>query len=378
MSLLVSSTAVSVAPLSAAPIDSAVSATATGGTIGLAVTDLRWALVETPGAKEECPTGLQAGEVEQFKAQPEPFELLKKRGSSFSFRGPNGENSNYDPMAVTDVLPWKELQTKRGFGLNLDGTSDGHATSKTCKHEKFTGPEGEPVDNQNARAMGCIEGFRTGGFSVEFYSNEVVTSPVNRHLIEISGVDNEVNDPDVEVTIYKGRDAVVRRADRTAFVPFMSQRVDERFPEYILKTHGKIVDGVLETYPIPLARMPILHVQVPGEWQVQDLTLRLKLTPEGAQGLLAGYERLEPMWTYLSKSPGPATGKYSPAGLYRSLQRYADGYPDPATGQCTAISTAYRVNAVRAFIVHPPKAASHLTAGSRSESRTSSVASATR
>jgi len=329
-----------------------------GKTIGLAVTDMRWALYETPNAKEECPAGVQVAPVVQFKAMPgAPAERLQKYGYEYSFFGPNGENAEYDPLAVTDPLPWKELQTKNGYGLNLDGTTDGHATAKTCKHEKFTSPEGEQVDNQFARAGGCVEGFRTGGFASDFNSNEVVTSPINRHLIEITGVDSEENDPSVEVTIYKGKDGLVRRADGKTFVSFMTQRVDNLFPQFILHTHGRIVDGVLITDPIPLARLPLLYIQVPHERRIEDLRLRLKLTPDGAEGIMAGYEPIEDIWTYLSKSPSAGAGKYSSAGLFRALLRYADGSPD-ATGHCMSISTTYKVNAVRAIIARPQTAAS--------------------
>jgi hypothetical protein len=336
------------------------SVSATGATIGLAVTDLRYALYESADGKEECPAGMQFSSLEQFKAMPDPAGYVLRYGNSFSFLGPKGENADYDPLAVTDRLPWKELQTRKGLGINLDGTADGQATDKTCRHEKFTNAEGRPVDNQVARAMGCIEGFRTGGFSTEFYSNEVATSPINRHLIEITGVDSETNDPQVEVTIYKGRDSVIRRADRNAFVPFMTQRVDDLFPQFVLKTHGRIVDGVLTTDPIPLARLPILHVQVVNERRIRDMRLQLKIGPESATGYLGGYEQIGSMWDYLSKSPASATSKYSPAGLYRALQRYADGFPDPATKQCTAISVAYKVNAVRALIVHDRAAGSRV------------------
>ena len=40
------------------------------------------------------------------------------------------------------------------------------------------------------------------------------------------------------------------------------------------------------------------------------------------------------------------------AAEYNALQQFADGYPD-ATGQCTAISLAYEVKGVPAFIIHP-------------------------
>jgi hypothetical protein len=322
-------------------------------TIGLVLTDWRYALYQTP-KMEECPEGLQSGEVAQFKAQNDPVGHLNKFGGTFALRGPNGENASYSPLAVEDVLPFKELKTTVGYGFNLDGTADGHATRKTVAHEKFTSPEGEQVDNQMARVVGCVQGWRKTGFMAEFYSKEVETSPVNRHLIEITGVSDESNDPDVEVTIYKGRDRLVRTASG-AFIPFMSHRIDERFPQYILKTHGKIVDGVLITDPIPFARLPLLQIELPNERHIHDLTLRLKLTGDGAEGLLGGYEELGSWWNNHSKGPGSDIGKYSPALIYKALHRYADGYPDPATGQPTAISVAYQVSAVRALVVHPAR-----------------------
>jgi len=339
--------AMSILPLTVA---SASPPSAASKSIGLVLTDWRYALYQTPGT-EECPAGLQPSEVAQFKAQSDPVGHMKKFGGTTQNRGPIGENANYSPMAVEDPLPFSELHTKIGYGFNLDGTSDGHATPQTFAHQKFTSPEGEQVDNQMARVVGCVQGWRKNGFMAEFYSKEVETSPINRHLIEITGVDDERNDPDVEITIYKGRDRLLRTASGT-FIPFMSHRIDERFPQYILRTHGKIVEGVLISDPIPEARLPMLQIQIPGERHIRDLTLRLKLTANGAEGLVGGYEDLASWWNMHSKSPGSDVGKYSPAALYRAVHRYADGYPDPETGQATAISVAYQVSAVRALIVH--------------------------
>jgi len=135
----------------------------------------------------------------------------------------------------------------------------------------------------------------------------------------------------------------------------MSPRIDERFPQYMVRTKGRIVDGVLITEPVPFARMAMLQIQIPAERQMHDMVLRLKLKPEGAEGLMGGYENLSTWWNIQSKSPASDIGKYSPALLYQAAQRLADGYPDPATGQCTAISVAYEVEAVRALIVHDRK-----------------------
>lgn len=321
------------------------------GTIGLVLTDIRYALHETP-ENNECPDGLQFNEISQFKQLPDQHERLKK-WTTFQNRGPNGENANFSPMAVEDPLPFRELQTTIGHGFNLQNKGDEGLSAKTCPAETFTSQEGRVVTNQMARVLGCVMGWRTTGFMAEFYSDEIETNPLNRHLIEITGVDDMLNDASVEVTLYKGRDRLVLTGSGS-YIPDLSHRVDYRFPQYIFKTSGRIENGVLITDPIPLARLPLYWVQITGERNIRDMQLRLELTDDGAEGYMGGYEVIDTWWNMHSKGPGVGSdvGRFSPAGLYRAALRYADGYPDPDTGQCTAISTMYKVSAVRAIIVH--------------------------
>jgi len=325
-------------------------------TIGLAITSWRWALMETPDLKE-CPNGLQPGEVAQLKATPGAVERIRAEGGTFEQRGPNGESPQHSPDLVKDPLPFRELVSKAGFGANLDGTPDGRATARTCKHDKFAGvdlTQGEQVDNQTARVLGCVQGFRTGGQTAEFYSNEVANFVVNRHLIEVTGVDSEVNDPAVEVRIYKGYDRVVRTADGNRFVPFLSQRIDTRYPQYNLKTKGRIVNGVLITDPIS-AVFPHSSERQYADRDMKDMTLRLKLGPESADGILAGYDNWKRQYELHSKRVVAELDKMSHPSIWHAYKRYADGYPDPKTGQCNYISAAYKITAVRSIIVHPAK-----------------------
>jgi hypothetical protein len=41
-------------------------------------------------------------------------------------------------------------------------------------------------------------------------------------------------------------------------------------------------------------------------------------------------------------------------GAYYALRQQADGHRDPKTGQCTAISTQYRIKAIPAFVIGAP------------------------
>ena len=45
--------------------------------------------------------------------------------------------------------------------------------------------------------------------------------------------------------------------------------------------------------------------------------------------------------------------QFSCPALYEAMNRLADGYKDPATGKCTALSSAFNIRVVRTFIMPP-------------------------
>jgi hypothetical protein len=340
-------------------------------TIGLALTGFRDAFVVTPGMAE-CGGALDPGMLAQMRATPGALDRIKTEGGSYQQYGPNGESPQYTPLAFADPAGVPELVTSLGYGVNLDGTADGRATAKTCRHQKFDGIEGDAtkpvatgrkVDNQLARALGCVQGYRTGGHSAEFYNTEVVTSSVNRHLIEIRDVDDEVNDPHVEVFLYKGYDRLVRSGDGK-FIANLSQRIDDRYPRYNLRTTGRIENGVLITDPIKEALLPRVAQSKLGDRRIRDFVLRLKLTSDGADGIMAGYDDVSKVWNILSRQITAEQNKMTFSTVYRRLHQFADGYPD-AAGQCTHISSTFDVKAVRAMIVHPEAAGTRVARNER-------------
>jgi hypothetical protein len=84
--------------------------------------------------------------------------------------------------------------------------------------------------------------------------------------------------------------------------------------------------------------------------------LRLKLTPEGAEGVLGGFVDVE-QWYYAMNTSWAthhaAYGQASAASIYKALRRLADGFPDPDTGQNTAISGYLSVKLVQAYVIQP-------------------------
>lgn len=340
-----------------------------GKTLGYTIVTRHHSTHETPGGKKECPHGMQSSVMDNYYAKypagPIRDEQARKYGV-FHNIGPNGENGNHMPLAVEDPLPFREAEGDTSYGMNLDGTTDGRETSHTCKHQKFaSSPDGDAaIDNQLYRVIGCSAGYRTSGMQRVTIGEQEST---DRMLMEITGVVDERNSPDVTVTFYKGIEPI-RRDGAGKPIPYLTQHIDTSgysSPEFTFRTKGRISDGVLITDPIDKAvlygggRLTLTQVKA------HDLRLRLKLTEEGATGHMAGYVDVASWWRAATRHAQayPSVSNVSGPSLYRALLRNADGRRDAATGQCTAISTDYSVEMVRASLVHPKNNARQIAQG---------------
>lgn len=83
---------------------------------------------------------------------------------------------------------------------------------------------------------------------------------------------------------------------------------------------------------------------------------RFELGTDGAsgKGMAAGYYDVEQLLFYVSGiGPIHSSGMANCPAIYAAAHELADGYPDPKTGQCTALSSAFNFAVVSAFILHP-------------------------
>jgi hypothetical protein len=337
-----------------APVAHAATERSSGKTLGYVLASYDYLNYQTQGAKEECPRGFTPNNREQWQAQfPTPAEQSAQlsRCLGINNRGPSCENVWAAPQVVEDPLPYHSVEGKKSFGVNLDGTSDGAATATTCKHEKFVSPEGElGIDNQYYRFIGC-ERFVQGGqhHAPANAKKRTIQYQISRVLLELTGVDDERNDPDVAGTLYRGKDQLMVDAMENA-VPFQSQRIDEDIPPIHLK--GKIADGVLTTEPTDVIWEGVLHER---RLLLRGMSLRLKLEGVKAEGLRVGYVDIDRLWLSYSRIGKWGGGIYGGSGpaAYKAMHELADGFKDPKTGQCTALSSARKFDFVRAYIIHP-------------------------
>jgi hypothetical protein len=318
------------------------------GTIGYVLTDRYWAVYETKDGKAECPQGMNDGPREQFK-KLFPDDGTKRTVMEAQLKR---EGEQWHPSTSPDPFPFHDAQGKTSLGLNLDGK---------VGPGDFESPQGEKgIDNQMYRVLGCIANYRSSG-TIYHFENEFMRRYNNtRVLIELTGVDNLDKDDDVTVTTYRGLDGLLTDATGNDFIPGGTQRIDMRWgKEYIQKLKGRIVDGVLITEPVDTAEVPWgVTFNTSGYQVFRGMRFKLKLTPDKAEGLMAGYVDVDSFTYHLNTSWSThhhSYGQLSSPSQYRALRRLADAYPDPKTGANTAISSAVTVKFTQVFIQHPSK-----------------------
>jgi hypothetical protein len=331
--------------------------TAKAGEFGLALTAIDYGPYDDP---TDCPTGLAPSASQVYlqslpPAKRKEFEDRDKRVGSLAAyltrvlserRSASGKDVCEDPTAFKDP-PMPTGQSKTSFGFDLDG---GDQTTH-CAHQKFSGRNGETgIDNQLARLTACIKGVRKEDNGHNQSADAAIRMGKDITLLRISNVDSMENSPDVTVDIYKSKSEFIK--DGTGMpLPDATMKAADNQPIFHATTHGKIVNGVLMTEPVDTHIM-----ENPADAYIRAARFQIDIHPDGhAEGILAGYYDNNSFWDSWARNSGvQEIYGYSCPALYESLHKLADGYKDPATGQCTAISAAFHITAVRTFVT-PPK-----------------------
>jgi len=330
--------------------------------LGFAVTKWNTAMYETM-FMDECPEGPAPGNWEIWESTVTPEvrrsypELLITQLKHVNYRGPNGEDICAEPTSVIDPQ-MQVVEGKFSYGINLDGNKNGEATSKNCKHDNFTGLNGEHgIDNQMYRLMGCVQAWRSYGHIENNANSHRLSSGLGMILIEITDIDDIVNDDDVTVTFYRGT-GTFSLDSKGQPLPFASYEIDhvDGTPRYGDSVGGRIVEGVLKTESADV------HIPHFGNYQyirqlIQELQLHMDIKDINGKtnGMVYGYYGVEQFYSYVrgQLTAFPNRHKFSCPAIYDAAHELADGHPDPVTGECTTLSSAFKFNAVRAYINQP-------------------------
>lgn len=320
-----------------------------GGTIAYAMYSLHWATYHTKDKKQECPDGFNDGPREQFKALF-PNDGQKRSLLETQLRR---EVDVWFATTAPDKFAFHYAAGPTALGMNLDGK---------IGPNDFTSPDGEKgVDNQLYRVLGCINGFEDGGNNDYFDDLYFPKYQFDRIVIVLTGVESLINSPRVEVTVARGLDPLLTDATGKQFIAGGTQRIDfHSGASFIRHLHGRISAGVLTTEPEDVA-LPWASFGVPTYEFLRAARFRLNLTPKSASGMLGGYTDVETFYVQTIKNHSThdsSYGQLSQPSLYKALKHVADAYPDPNSGENTAVSSALLTKLVQVFVM--PEAQSKL------------------
>lgn len=323
---------------------------------------------EEPG---DCPDGLNVTEVEYFPEQWQTYMALREK-----VRAEEGRHLEWDhPLLPPDACQDPLAQPDPGYltldgparvaGLDLDGVGSrrGGSTTDACPHDDFVDPSGRSsIDNQAWRLMGCVRGYRPNDLMDRLHqANTMVTEGGYAILMEIAGLDDPVNDDDVEVQFLSSAAPVELDAlgEPMAFASFTAH-ADPTYHNAVAR--GRVEDGILTTEPVDL-RLKIKQQTQDNAVYYRDARIRAEIQPDGSlKGLLGAYWDAENFWSMMNEHTigerhqgrnAAFNRGFMCAGLYHAIPRVADGHPDPETGRCTSISTALHFEARPAFVIRP-------------------------
>jgi len=253
----------------------------------------------------------------------------------------------YDTCTNPDDFPTQasgnqEYLGKVAYGMNLDG--------KVGKRD-FVGVDGEPgVDNAWYRAVGCGRIARSTG--VPRVADNVLVSQASPTLIEVTGIDDDRNDSDVDVNVYASADALELSATGGALAD-ASYHPDPR-PMLTSHVKGRITNGVLTTDTFDIT----LHFHesiIDARPVMRRARIRATINADGSiEGGIYGYHTLASLEDEYAQASTIGANLMSCPGQVKALRANADGFPDPRTHRNTAISSMYRFKGVAAYVVHKP------------------------
>jgi hypothetical protein len=339
------------------PVESAASE---GQTLGFVLVDFSF---EQPASSEgACPAGLNvderdlhaqslaASDPKAAAAVPPGFEYIladRKTAPVDMCKEPAGFPA--DPHLLDE-------STTGIPGFDLDGFASTPETpgENACRHADASGPGGEAgIDNRLWSVLGCVKGYARGS-TIDEFAIANIREGQRTILVRLKGVDDLENDDAIELGIYSGVDPIP--VDAQGGMLDRASLSITNDPRHHSVTAAKIVDGVVLAGPFDL-RLDFKGQFLAAEYALRDARIRLELAPDGTlSGLLGGYWDVEQFFDIYARQAsrlGAFTVGFRCPGMYGAVKKQADAYPDPKTGACTAISTAFRLKGIPAFVIDP-------------------------
>ncbi len=246
---------------------------------------------------------------------------------------------------VFDTLGFTKLDKDGNApGFNLDGkNSDGNDTS-TCGHSDFTSPSGEEgIDNQFATVVPLMEATRIS--AVETLLQSSIESGGILLLLEFDGLDDLVNDPQVDVRVRAAFGAPLLGTDGRLLTG-QTFHLSPRDP-HVDAGNAVIKDGIVNLGPFDID----LPVQVFGKdymLEARGTYVRFRIVDDEriTDGTLGTGVTISSVKTLATKA---AEGESDILPIVESLVAGEGDLAMDADGNCTQMSATLAFSGVSAF-----------------------------
>ena len=240
----------------------------------------------------------------------------------------------------------RELEPGVAEGFDLDGVESPEDDVDSCGHGDFTDPEGRTgVDNQLAAVWGPIEAFV--GEAVEGLLQGAVNEGRLLLMVELTGVDDLVNDDSISVHVFRGAlDPEIGTLGLIA--PDQTYDIDTSIPVSTV-LDAAIVDGVVDVGPVEFS-LPIDILEANFVMDVGQGRVRFEIDEDGTfHGLLGGSVNVDDMLGELLATDAAEEVKL----VEPFFRNFAD--MAPVGGVCSRFSVAFGFEGTTGFVVHPPE-----------------------
>ncbi|MFT7623572.1 MAG: hypothetical protein ACI9WU_002755 [Myxococcota bacterium] len=231
-------------------------------------------------------------------------------------------------------------------GFDLDGRDSPPGEEDSCGHGDAVSPDGtKGIDNQFAVLWDIIAPLV--GEQVSALLLEAVNEGRFLVIMELTEVDDLVNDDDVTLTVLRGKlDPKVGASGQ--LLPSQTYTIDPDFPVSVVKG-ASIVDGVLEAGPVEVS-VPIEIFDADFILRVEEGRVRLQFNPDGtSSGLLGGNVHVGDILEELLD-----TGASAEVSLIQPLME-AQADIDRVDDTCERMSGAFPFATTSAFVVRYPE-----------------------
>jgi len=243
-----------------------------------------------------------------------------------------------------------EVSGKYSYGFNLDGKG---AASPNSFEEPDTHEKG--INNQLYRVEGCIRSYRglppPGRPSLPENLWDVLRDVMPAWLITVNAPNGFDKDGPVSITWDRALERITRDASGAVAQADMTYQIDSD-PRSHNELKGEI-KGNIVTGASPDWKM-VLDPYLQPDIHFSKMQMKMTIAADGtARGFVGGYQPWSTIY-YGFADQGHIkeyAGSINLPALYYALKRNADFDPDPQTGQNRQISSAYQIEAVRAFAV---------------------------